>query len=133
MSNFPKVRITVNQLNFPASAVSSIPFCALEYRATDRDESPSRDSTIILLVFKDVDDNLSFLVEPDWRSMVQQRDIDYLDSLFQDFIERASLEPNALFAQLSALAIGPLVARTVGLQIADYPSLVKLCSRFAKI
>jgi hypothetical protein len=76
---------------------------------------------------------LRFLVNPEWRSIVQTSDLAYLESLVQDFLERAKREPEELFAQLSALGVGPLVTYRVGSQVSDYQALEKLCSSFVAL
>jgi hypothetical protein len=81
-------------------------------------------------VFENVDDSLCFLIHPEWRTIVCGNDLRYLESLFEDFRERAKLCPAALFKQLSSLAVGRLVSLQVGTNISDYPFLLKLCSCF---
>jgi hypothetical protein len=72
--------------------------------------------------------NLRFLVHPDWRTLVEKEDIDYIDSLLLDFLERAKVHPEALFKQLSSLGVGPLVTQELGSRTSDHPLLVELCS-----
>jgi hypothetical protein len=90
-------------------------------------------SSIILLVLEDAKGNLRFLVHPDWRSVVQTEDSKYIESLLDDFLERAKEQPAPLFKQLSSLGVGPLVTRESGKKISDYPHLLELCSRFVQL
>jgi hypothetical protein len=59
-------------------------------------------------------DEMQILVHPDWRSLVQEQDLDYLDELFESFIERVSEDPLALFKQLTSLSVGPIVTKCAG-------------------
>jgi hypothetical protein len=59
-------------------------------------------------------DEMQILVHPDWRLLVQERDLDYLEELFGSFIERVSEDPSALFKQLSSLSVGPIVTKCAG-------------------
>jgi hypothetical protein len=59
-------------------------------------------------VCEDEKGKLRFLAHPQWREMVSGKDLSYLESLFEDFVERAKLHP-ALFQQLSSHGVGPLV------------------------
>lgn len=93
----------------------------------------SRVSSVILLVLEDTKGRLRFLVHPDWRSVVQPEDSDYIDSLLDDFLERAKDHPAPLFTQLSSLGVGPLVTQQTGERISDYPHLLELCSRFMQL
>lgn len=109
------------------------PFCALEYRGHSKDIHMSLEASIILVVLKSVENDLSLLVHPEWRSMVEKQDLTYLESLFQDFLERARLRPEALFEQLCALGVGPLVTRKVGSQLSDEPWLKSVLSSFVQL
>jgi len=48
-------------------------------------------------VLRDREGNLSFLVHPELSTIVQKNDLEYLEALLQDFLERAKLHPEALF------------------------------------
>jgi hypothetical protein len=76
---------------------------------------------------------LRFRVSPDWRSIVQPEDLEYMDSLLRDFLERAKEQPAALFKHLSSLGVGPLVTQEAGELIADHEPLLELCSRFEQL
>jgi len=84
-------------------------------------------------VLRDQEGNLSFLVHPELRTIVQKNDLEYIEALLQDFLERAQLHPEALFKQLSSLGVGPLVAREVELSFVDYPSLREISSGFVEL
>jgi len=84
-------------------------------------------------VLRDQEGNLSFLVHPELRTIVQKNDLEYIEALLQDFLERAKLHPEALFKQLSSLGVGPLVAREVELSFVDYPSLREISSGFVEL
>jgi hypothetical protein len=104
-------------------------FSALEYRA----QGGAIAAPVILLVLDDAKGNLLFFVNPDWREIVEEADISYLESLFQDFIERSKLHPDALFKQLSGLGVGSLVTQRVGEDISAHSGLRELLSRFDQL
>ena len=84
-------------------------------------------------MLRDQEGNLSFLVHPELRTIVQKNDLEYLEALLQDFLERAKLHPEALFKQLSSLGVGPLVAREVELSFVDHPSFREISSGFVEL
>jgi predicted NAD/FAD-binding protein len=90
-------------------------------------------ASVILLVLRDHEGNLRFLAHPDLGSTVQDEDRVYLQSLLQDFKERASLDPDSLFQHLSNLAVGPLVTRAVGADLEKCPALQTLSSAFTEL
>jgi hypothetical protein len=57
---------------------------------------------------------MQILVYSDWRSLVQEQDLNYLEELFRSFIERVSEDPSALFKQLSSLSVGPVRTKCTG-------------------
>jgi hypothetical protein len=75
---------------------------------------------------------LRVLVHPHWRTIVQTEDIGYIESLLEDFLNRAKLHPDELIKQLSSLNIGPLVTCVAGSNVSDYPAILELCSQFMK-
>lgn len=79
------------------------------------------------------DSNLRFLVNPELRTIVQNDDLEHIQSLLKDFLERAKQEPAALFKQLSSLGIGSLVTQDVGSNLADDSSLQELSLRFVEL
>jgi hypothetical protein len=101
----------------------------VEYRA----QSSAGTSFTILLAFEDVNGGLQFLVHQNWRSLVQLEDVNYIDGLLIDFLDRAEEQPAALFAQVSSLGVGPLVTQQTGQRISDYPSLSEQFSQFVKL
>lgn len=88
---------------------------------------------IFLIVFKAASGSLHFLVDPNWRSVVPVLDVEYIESVLRDFLERAKDHPSSLFEQLSFLAVGPLVTQETGQQISDHPILLELSSRFVQL
>jgi predicted component of type VI protein secretion system len=74
-------------------------------------------------VLRDQEGNLSFLVHPELRTIVQSEVLAYLESLLGDFLERAKLHPETLFKQLSSLGVEPLVTKEAGTSISDFLSL----------
>jgi hypothetical protein len=88
---------------------------------------------IIVIVLKDASGGLRFVVDPRWRTVICSEDVEYMESLLRDFLERAKEQPATLFKQLSSLDVGPIVTQETGEQISDYPALLELSSRFVQI
>jgi hypothetical protein len=84
-------------------------------------------------VFEDANGGLRFLVHPDWRSHIQLEDVNYINDILRDFLERAEEQPKALFEQLSSLGVGPLVTQQIGERITDFPHFLELSSRFVQL
>jgi len=84
-------------------------------------------------VLRDQQGNLRFRVHPKWRAIVQSEDLVYLQSLLQDFRERANLDPASLYEQLSSLGVGPLTTVTVGADLKDYPVIQELSATFMQL
>jgi len=104
-------------------------FCALEYRARELGGA----TFTILLVFEDANGGLYFFVHPNWRSLVQPRDLKIVSDLLVDFLERADKQPADLLTQLSSLGVGPLVTRESGERFSDYPQLLESLSQFIQL
>ena len=86
-----------------------------------------------MLVVKGEDGNLRFLIHPELRKIVHKEDFPYIDDLMKDFIERAKLHPTALFKQISALEVGPLVTHEIGLSLSESPSIQKFTAKFVQL
>lgn len=92
----------------------------------------SRVAPVILLVLRDEAGNLRFMAHPNWRAIVQAEDLEYIDTLLRDFLERANLHPDVLFKHISSLAVGPLVTQEVGVSISGNALLLEQCSHFVQ-
>jgi len=88
---------------------------------------------VILLVLRDEEGDLRFLVHPELRNIVQEEDSTYVESLLRDFQVRAQLHPDALFEQISSLSVGPLVTHEAGSDLSNHPQLGQLCSKFVQL
>jgi len=108
-------------------------FCTLEYRPQNWDIASSQIAPVILLVLRDEQGNLRFLVHPELRIIVHSRDLDYIESLLLDFGERAKQHPEDLFKQLSFLNVGPLVTKEIGSSLSEFPAIQKLSSDFVQL
>ena len=62
-------------------------FCTLEYRPQNWDIASSQIAPVILLVLRDEQGNLRFLVHPELRIIVHSRDLDYIESLLLEEVE----------------------------------------------
>ena len=112
-----------------SSGSSLLRFCALAYRSQELGEP----TPVFLIVLEDSKQGLRFLVDPDWRGLVHEGDVEHIESLLSDFLERAKEQPEALFKQLSSLDVGALVTQETGEQISDRPALLELSSRFVRL
>jgi hypothetical protein len=86
-----------------------------------------------VLVLRDKERGLSFLVHPELRNVVGEEDSVFIESLLLDFRERAKLHPAALFKQLCSLGVGPLATQEAGSDISEYPPLEVLSRRFLEL
>jgi hypothetical protein len=87
----------------------------------------------MLLVLKDEDGSLRLLVHPEFRTIVRKEDLDYIESVLNDFKERARSHPAELFLQISTLGVGPLLTRESGLNLSDHPSMLEHASQFVEL
>lgn len=108
-------------------------FCTLEYRPQNWDVASSQTAPVILLVLRNEQSNLRFLIHPELRILVHPEDRDYIGSLLLDFGERANQHPDDLFKQISSLNVGPLVTQEVGSSLSDFPAIQKLTSDFVQL
>jgi len=76
---------------------------------------------------------LRFFVHPNLRTIVLEEDLDIIQTLLADFLDRAARDPASLFKQLSSIGMGPLVTQEVGSDIACDPSLENLLSKFVEL
>ena len=121
--------LTQNRKVPDATGSPLLGFCTLGYLTQDSGTV----SFTILLVLRDSKGGLRLLTDPDWRSLVQRQDVDYISALLADFFVRATEQPAALFEQLSSLSIGPLVTQETGEQISDHSRILELVSRFVQV
>jgi hypothetical protein len=108
-------------------------FCVLEYRPI-RDEScelPREHSVFLLVIEKER--RLQFLVPLDFRSLVDQADLEYIKQLLKDLPKRAQRDAQVLFDQLCSLSVGPLVTRRVGTCNAHSSDFDQICTGFIPI
>jgi hypothetical protein len=90
-------------------------YCTLAYCVPQEcARASANDSNTMLLATLHDNGEMQILVHPDWRSFVQERDSDYLEELFESFIERVSEDPPVLFKQLASLSVGPIVTKSAG-------------------
>jgi hypothetical protein len=108
-------------------------FCALEYRPQAWSEASLGAAPFIVLVLREEQGRLRFLVDPEWREVVRGEDLALIESLLRDFTERVKLHPAALFKHLTSLGVGPLVTREVGSGISEHPSIKEISSRFLEL
>ena len=78
------------------------------------------------------DGALEVSIAPRFRSIVRDEDWAYIETLLRDLKERARLEPEHLFRQLSSLSVGPLVCEISGARIENNRSLVEITAGFER-
>jgi hypothetical protein len=125
--------MNLNADHLDADGSPQVEFCALEYRPQAWSEASSGAALVIVLVLRDKERGLRFLVHPELRNIVGEEDIVFIESLLLDFSERAKLHPAALFNQLCSLGVGPLVTQEAGSDISEYPPIKELSSRFLEL
>lgn len=92
-----------------------VSYCTLVYCVPQGFARASvNDSNTLLLATLHDSGEMQILVNPDWRSFVQEPDSDYLEELFESFIELLVEDPSALFKQLASLSVGPIVTKSEG-------------------
>jgi hypothetical protein len=107
-------------------------FCALEYRPRDWSVASSIIAPVIVLVLRDKEGGLHFLVHTELRAIVRGEDLAFIESLLQDFTERTKLHPEALFKHLCSLGVGPLVTQAAGSTPLGHPAIQELSSTFVE-
>jgi hypothetical protein len=91
--------------------------CLLVYRASGMHSDPhlcegvllavKNRSQLLFYVHRSLDDHIA-----------DEEDRKYIEALIPDLLDRADVEPEAVFTQLNELSSGPLVARDV--EVSDY-------------
>ena len=87
--------------------------CFVGHATRDADALPTRDQSLLLIGVRESDGTLFIFVDPEWRASATRGDLEYLESLLDDFKERIESDPEGLFAQLSSLNVGPIVTMDV--------------------
>lgn len=81
----------------------------------------------------DEEGKLRFFVHPRLGTVVLEEDLEYIQSLLEDFLDRAARDPASLFEQLSSIGMGSVVTQEAGSDIASDPSLEELLSKFVEL
>jgi hypothetical protein len=116
-------------MNDEASRKAPLRFCVLSYSADD--DQPHSDVTkVIALVTVSEGGEAAIRVHPEWGNIVLAKDQDYVENLFRDFKERTKNDSEALFRQLSALSVGPLITYDTGPNLAEHPAYLELMRWF---
>ncbi len=123
----------LSQAKHKPDATHRYQFCSMEYRQQGWEGILSRFRTVVLIVLCDEEGKLRFFVHPNLRTVILEEDVDYIQSLLADFLDRATRDPVSLFKQLSSIGMGSLVTQDVGSDIASDPSLEELLSKFVEL
>jgi hypothetical protein len=109
-------------------------YCALEYTPQSIGDAAGPTALTILLVLRDEQGGLRFFIHPELRNIFDGQDLEYLDSLVSDFMERGKEHPAELFEQLCSLGgVGPLATKECGADLSDSPSLSRLSECFVEL
>lgn len=122
----------MNEPRCPETNLHKTRFCVLGYRPREESSADKTAAPLVVLLLWDQESSPQILAHPELNKIVSREDLDYLESLLQDFLERAKLEPEALFKQASSLGVGPLVTVEAGPSISDFPSISEMCSSFVE-
>ena len=88
-------------------------FCALVYNPRQNPDSLSLEKIIVILVGSKPKE-VNILVRPNWQTIVEEDDRDYVQELLKDFKLRLRLDPEGLLKQASLLSAGPLLTYASG-------------------
>jgi hypothetical protein len=109
-------------------------YCTLVYKLPELEFAAAQSPPIIALIILQNDSPPDILIDPNWRSFVRSEDLEYIESLFNDFVKRSKVDSEALFEQISNLSIGPLITQESGEGNLDQSPLVaRLQSRFSRL
>jgi hypothetical protein len=86
-----------------------------------------------VLVAENGEGCLIIFVSPLRATIVAAEDQPYIDDLLSDFIERAAIDPIALFQQISNLSVGPLITHKIGSFDSDASYIQAFCSDFVSL
>ena len=93
----------------------------------------SRDEAIIFVVVQLPTGGLRIYIRPDWQAIILPSDQEYITSLLSDFEIRISTDPDALFEQLSSLAVGPLITYDCESDPTRHSRILEMASQFVDI
>jgi hypothetical protein len=88
---------------------------------------------VLLIALRNEDESLRFFIHPEWRTLVQQEDLTYIEDLLRDFLDRAETDSEDLFKQITSLGEGPLTTQEVGLSLDDHSVHQQLLSGFVEL
>jgi len=100
-------------------------FCALGFRFR-HDDLLGREPRTLMVVVLDPDGRLRLMVHPEIRNMFCGDDLEYIDAIVFDLVERGMLDPEGLIKHLCSVGgVGPLVPTHSGDSYSD-PHLTRL-------
>ena len=104
----------MDSANLNSDYMAPARFCALEYKSSDRNRLGPAEPLIIAVLIMPAEDGLLLLVHPNWKQLIASEDDSYLQALFDDLKERAIVDPDGVFKQVSFLSVGPLITHATG-------------------
>lgn len=127
------ITMRLNSVELRTNRAPKSTFCALQYRPQSRDVTSLQVAQTIIVVLREEGGTLRFFVHSKLRRIVHGEDLAYLDFLLKDCLERAKLQPEALFKQLSSLGVGPLVTQETESKLSDHILIQELSSTFIEL
>jgi len=107
-------------------------FCALGFRFRD-DDLLGRAPRTLMVVVLDPDGRLRVMVHPEIRNMFCGDDLEYIDAIVFDLVERGMIDPEGLIKHLCSVGgVGPLVLTHSGDSSAD-PHLTRLKAELVEV
>jgi hypothetical protein len=107
-------------------------FCALVYNCPQDPDALSLENVIVILVERG-SEQIEILVRPNWRTIVEADDREYVQELLSDLKDRSLLDSENLLKHASLLSIGPLLTYAAGPQLVTHEGLMLLSRDFEKV
>lgn len=123
----------VNQTGTKQAEKGPPRFCSLGYQTQSSHEAQIASTRVVALVIQEESGTLRILAEPRLQALVKDEDREQIDALLKDLVDRAKVDVDALFNQLSSLNWGPLVTESMGRRVADDPKLAAETQHFVPI
>ena len=108
-------------------------FCLLDYRPSQQSSVSLGGGDAFLFFVRVTPSELKMLVSPYWRNFVTSQDVNYVENILADFMERTKTSPDTLFKQVSSLSVGPIITRVTGSKLEDYEEIKLLIRNFSEL
>ena len=108
-------------------------YCTVGYSRSGGMEDVCIGDVILIGLERPVEHRVQLRERPDWRDLVSAEDRVLVVSVLADIAERALVEPQAVFKQLSELSAGPLITHKTGPELSLDPELAAIYDRFTDL